>query len=183
LGQLIASISLGEAGPGSSGFKPIGNSLRAQRMACVAVRRPRSCPIVATVGRSTDQGEAVVAAAHIPQPHRRRLCRAAYSGMRRIVNPTPQGAIGSSVTRLDLTKPTQRRGGRALPRDGGCAWAACLASVSERGSRAWRGPARAYPASCAAGGGRSVLPSDALIELVLRCRLGMGSEATRPGIG
>ena len=38
-----------------------------------------------------------------------------------IVNPTPQGAIGSSVARLDLTKPTQKRGGRAPPREGGCA--------------------------------------------------------------
>ena len=55
---------------------------------------------------------------------------------RRIANPTPQGAIGSSVARLDLTKPTQRRGGRASPRDGGSSWAGCVASVSEQGSRA-----------------------------------------------
>jgi hypothetical protein len=48
------------------------------------------------------------------------------------------------------------------------------ASVSERGLRAWREPARVWPASCAAGGGRSGLPGDALIERVLGCRLGVG---------
>ena len=39
---------------------------------------------------------------------------------KRIVNPTPQSAIRSSAARLDLTKPMQRRGGWASPRDGGC---------------------------------------------------------------
>ena len=41
-------------------------------------------------------------------------------------------------------------------------------------SRAWRAPARARAASHAAGGGRKGLPSDALIERVLGCPLGMG---------
>ena len=50
---------------------------------------------------------------------------------------------------------------------------------------AWRWPqARACPASHAgAGGRRSGLPNNALIQRVLGCRLGVGVEVTRPGIG
>ena len=43
--------------------------------------------------------------------------------------------------------------------------------------------ARTAPASPAAGGRRSGLPSDALIELVVGCRHGVGSEVTRSGRG
>jgi hypothetical protein len=81
----------------------------------------------------------------------------------------PQGAIGSTVARRDLTKSTQN-GGQASPLEGGCAWVACLASASER-------------ASHAAGGRGSGLRSDALIERLLGYRLGVGVEVTRLRIG
>jgi hypothetical protein len=50
--------------------------------------------------------------------------------------------------------------------------------------RACRRPqARTGPASHAEAVDGRRLPGDALIELDLRCRLGVGIEATRPGIG
>src|SRR2546425_2891801 len=72
-----------------------------------------------------------------------------------MVNPTPRHADRSTVARLDLLGPMGSGGGQGSPRGHGCPGCGCLASVSERGSRAWRPLARADPAVCAAGGGRS----------------------------
>jgi len=58
-----------------------------------------------------------------------------------------------------------------------------LASFSAIPSLAGAPQARAWPGSHADGGRQSGLPGDAFIELVLRCRLGLGIKATRPGIG
>ena len=58
-------------------------------------------------------------------------------------------------------------------------------TVSERAAApegAQQPPECACPASRAAGGRRSRLPSNALIELMLRRRLGTGVESTRPSI-
>ncbi len=58
------------------------------------------------------------------------------------------------------------------------------ASGVSRGSASAPGGRRHAPARCRARtAGDDGLPSDAFIELVLRCRLRMGVEATRPGIG
>lgn len=95
-----------------------------------------------------------------------------------------QRAVRSSVAWLDATKPIQRWGGRTSLRDTGCPWVACLArgASSLFGCPAIASTHRPGVTRGWDSGGRSRLPSEALIELVLGCQLGLKVEASRPGI-
>jgi hypothetical protein len=107
-----------------------------------------------------DRGADARAHERLPEHDQQQTRRSYEVRTGRIVNPTPRRAGRSTVARLDLPGPTGSGEGQGSPRGHGCPGWGYWASVSERGSRTWRAPARAYPASCAAGGGRWGLPSD-----------------------
>ena len=95
----------------------------------------------------------------------------------------PRRAVESSVALRDGPVSTGSEGDQGSLRGSRGPGCGCFASTSECMARAGGRHACFFPASCAADGGGRGLPSDALIELVLRRWLSVAVPVTRPGSG